>query len=303
MDPEASFHRPIASPPGLSLALPNPRTSYLHSPTPASRMSRTRFITLGALGAWAALSIRRQHDQKIGERVAAAALEALLNAIDANDAQTGAHVRRVAAYSLVLARAAGLDEHECSTVERVALYHDIGKINAALFDIVHDTQKLSERERALIITHPQLGADVIRPLNAFYPELYEGVLSHHERWDGSGYPRGLRGTDIPKQARIVAFGDTFDVITNGRRYERERSVSAAREIIASSRGTQFDPELADLFLSEPVFDEIVETFRAANSPQIVRPDRRSTATEVGAPDITFRWRNGATAQPPRDRSR
>ncbi|MDQ2930789.1 MAG: HD domain-containing protein [Gemmatimonadota bacterium] len=266
-------------------------------------MSRTRLITLGALGAWLALSIRRKHDRQLGERVAAAALEALLNAIDANDAQTGAHVRRVAAYALVLARAAGLSEHECSTIERVALYHDIGKMNAALFDIVHDNAKLSDKERALIITHPQLGADVIRPLSAFYPELYEGVLTHHERWDGSGYPRGLKGLAIPLQARIVAFADTFDVITNGRRYERERSVNAAREVIAAGHGTQFDPELTDLFLSDAVFDEIAETFHFANSPQIVRPDRRDASAAVGAPDITFRWRNGATALPPRGRSR
>ena len=266
-------------------------------------MSRKRLITLGALGAWAALNIRRKHDKQLGERVAAAALEALLNAIDANDAQTGAHVRRVAAYALVLARAAALDEHEQSTVERVALYHDIGKINAALFDIVHDTEKLSEKERALIITHPQLGADVIRPLSAFYPELYEGVLSHHERWDGSGYPRGLKGLAIPLQARLVAFADTFDVITHGRRYERERSVTAARELIAAGRGSQFDPELTDLFLSDAIFNEIVETFHSANSPHIVHPDRRDSSSAVGAPDITFRWRNGATAQPPRDRQR
>lgn len=266
-------------------------------------MSRTRLVTFGALGAWLALNIRRRHDKQLGERVAAAALEALLNAIDANDAQTGAHVRRVAAYALVLARAAKLDEHQRNTVERVALYHDIGKINAALFDIVHDNEKLSEKERALIVTHPQLGADVIRPLNAFYPELYEGVLTHHERWDGTGYPRGLRGAQIPVQARIVSFADTFDVITHGRRYERERSVTSARDVIASGRGTQFDPELTDLFLSEPVFAEIVRTFHAANSPQIVRPDRRDAASAVGAPDITFRWRNGATAQLPEDRQR
>jgi HD-GYP domain-containing protein (c-di-GMP phosphodiesterase class II) len=266
-------------------------------------MPRFRLLTLSALGTWIALAVRRRHDQKLGERVAAAALEALLNAIDANDAQTGAHVRRVAAYSLVLAHAAGLDEHECSTIERVALYHDIGKINAALFDIVHDNEHLSEHERALIVTHPQLGADVIRPLNAFYPELYEGVLTHHERWDGSGYPRGLRGLAIPLQARIVALTDTFDVITNGRRYAREQSVASARTTIAAGRGTQFDPELTDLFLSDPVFEEIIATFHAANSPQIVRPDRRGDANAVPAPDITFRWRNGATALPPRDRPR
>ena len=285
---------------GRSSSHPHPLAIDLH-PTPAPDVPYPSHHDRrpGRLG-------RTQHPPPprptIGERVAAAALEALLNAIDANDAQTGAHVRRVAAYALVLARAAGLDEHEQSTVERVALYHDIGKINAALFDIVHDNEQLSEKERALIVTHPQLGADVIRPLNAFYPELYEGVLAHHERWDGAAIRAASRGRH-PAQARIVAFADTFDVITHGRRYARERSVAAARGVIEAGRGTQFDPDLTDLFLSEPVFDEIIETFHSANSPQIVRPDRRRGEAEVGVPDITFRWRNGANAPPRRDRSR
>jgi HD-GYP domain-containing protein (c-di-GMP phosphodiesterase class II) len=128
------------------------------------------------------------------------------------------------------------------------------------------------------------------------------VLSHHERWDGTGYPRNLRGSAIPLQARIVSLADSFDVITNGRRYVREQSIAAARTAIAAGRGSQFDPELTDLFLSPRVFDEMVETFRSSNIPHIVRPDRRDGATEVDAPDITFRWRNGATAQPPRDSS-
>ena len=127
----------------------------------------------------------------------------------------------------MLADAAGLDEHELRNVERVALFHDIGKINEALFDIIHETT--SSRPRARADRHPS--ATRRRrppPLSAFYPELSDGVLTHHERWDGNGYPRGLRGLEIPLQARIVAFADTFDVITHGRRYERERSVSAAR---------------------------------------------------------------------------
>ncbi len=264
--------------------------------------SRTRLFALGALGTWAALLGRRRRDRRLGERVAAAALESLLNAIDANDAQTGAHVRRVAAYALVLARAAGLDEHEQNSVEHVALYHDIGKINAALFDIVHEKESLSTRERELIDTHPQLGANVIRPLTAFYPELYEGVLSHHERWDGTGYPRRLRGAEIPLPARVVSLADTFDVITHGRRYAGERTVAVARQAIVDARGTQFDPELADLFVSPPVFEEIIEAFRAANAPKIMSRERRGKGGEPG-PDITFRWQSGVTVQPAPDQER
>jgi hypothetical protein len=96
---------------------------------------------------------------------------------------------------------------------------------------------------------------------------------------------------------------SFDDITNGRRYVREQSLNAARTAIAAGRGSQFDPELADLFLSPAVFDELTEAFRNSNTPHIVRPDRRDGATEVDAPDITFRWRNGASAQLPRDSAR
>src|SRR4051812_19451142 len=156
--------------------------------------------------------------RQAAERIAAASLESLLKAIDANDPDTGAHVRRVASYALVLADAAGLSDHEKKSVERVALFHDIGKIHEALFDIIHDHRKLTPAERRAILTHPQRGAEVLAPLFGFYPDLPEGVLSHHERWDGSGYPRHLRGRRIPITARVVAIVDTFDAITHRRRY-------------------------------------------------------------------------------------
>src|SRR3954471_22751121 len=137
------------------------------------------------------LLIRERRRREAAERFAAASLEALLNAIDANDARTGAHVRRVAAYALILAHAAQLDSHQQKVVERVALFHDIGKIHEALFDIIHEDTHLTVAERRAIATHPNRGAKVLAPLAPFYPELAEGVLAHHERWDGKGYPNGL----------------------------------------------------------------------------------------------------------------
>jgi HD-GYP domain-containing protein (c-di-GMP phosphodiesterase class II) len=241
---------------------------------------------------------RRARDRRLTERIAAAALETLVNAIDANDRQTGAHVRRVAAYALVLARAAGLDDRARRAVERVALFHDIGKIHAALFDIVHEHTKLSPHERSLIATHPQRGADVLAPLATFYPDLCAGVLSHHERWDGSGYPRRLRGEQIPLTARIVTIADTFDALTHGRRYSREVSIEDARRTLGQARGTQFDPALVDLFLSPRVFDEVLEQLRAAHAPRVVRGDRRRTGPPEKGPDITFRWRSESLAPPP-----
>ena len=249
-------------------------------------MSSRLSLALGAATAGAFVLRERRARQAI-ERFAAAALETLLNAIEANDAQTGMHVRRVAAYSLIIADAAGLGERERRAVERVALFHDIGKIHEALFDIVHEHRRLTANERRAIITHPARGADVLAPLDAFYPELSAGVLSHHERWDGSGYPRGLRGKRIPITARIVTIADTFDAVAHSRRYRRGTGAAHALHVIAEGRGTQFDPALVDLVLLPPVSARLA---RQVVTPGRPRPGRRSREHE-SVPDVTFRWRS------------
>jgi HD-GYP domain-containing protein (c-di-GMP phosphodiesterase class II) len=235
--------------------------------------------------------VRARQDRQRMERFAAATLETLLNAIDANDRDTGAHVRRVATYALILAEEAGLGERERRSVERVALFHDIGKIHEALFDIIHERSGLTPSERRAIDTHPYRGASVLRPVAKFYPDLADGVLAHHERWDGTGYPRRLRGARIPLAARIVAIADTFDVVSHGRRYQRGMSMSGAAEVIARGRGTQFDPALVDLFLFPPVFERVRDakgSFRAPRIPQ--HEERREMSVEPEAPDVRFRWR-------------
>ena len=263
-------------------------------------MHRLVPVTLGiAVGA---IAMREHRARRAAERFAAAALETLLDAVEANDAVTGAHVRRVAAYALALADAAGLNETEKRTVERVALFHDIGKIHEALFDVIHEDSNLTPEARRAIATHPRRGAQVLQPLYGFYPELSHGVLSHHERWDGKGYPRGLKGRRIPLAARVVAIADTFDAITHRRRYRAGRSIQSANEVIAAGRGTQFDPELTDVFLLPPVVEEIAALTRDFYRPRRSRHrDRRSGKQEHAVPDITFRWRIAAPAPPPRDR--
>jgi HD-GYP domain-containing protein (c-di-GMP phosphodiesterase class II) len=259
---------------------------------------------LAGLAAGAAVLLRGRREIRHRERLAAASLETLLNAIDANDHTTGAHVRRVASASLVLGREAGLDERACRSVERVALFHDIGKIHAALFDIIHEGAPLSARERRLIATHPQRGAEVLRPLTMFYPDLCEGVLSHHERWDGTGYPRGLRGPEIPLQARIVGIADAFDAITRSRPYKGGSSHDEAVDRIWAGRGTQFDPELVDLFVTPHVIRDIEHAMAAAHRPRSDKradADRRQSDREVWAPDVTFRWRRESSVQPAPDR--
>ena len=248
-----------------------------------------------AFGAAAALVFMRQRRvYRQALRLGASTLETLLNAIDANDEDTGRHVRRVAQYALELADAAGLSEREKRSVERVALFHDIGKIHEALFDILHDQTELTPEEWKAVRTHPKRGAEVLDPLCAFYPDLYVGVLSHHERWDGTGYPRGIKGLRIPQCARIVAIADAFDAITHSRLYSRARSLRAAREALLAGRGTQFDPDLVDLFLS-PLVQESVAGIRIAPGGRGKKLNRRGDRVQ-SAPDLIFRWRPAKAAR-------
>jgi len=247
----------------------------------------SRIPLVAGLAAGAALLVRERRARGKVERFAAAGLETLLNAIEANDADTGRHVRRVAAYSLIIAEFAGLDERQSHAVERVALFHDIGKIHEALFDIVHDDDRLTEADRRAIDTHPRRGAQVLAPLEAFYPELPAGVLSHHERWDGTGYPRRLKGKRIPLEARIVTIADTFDAVSHSRRYRRGRGIDDALEVIREGRGTQFDPELVDLVLLPPVIDRLMREHLSSGRS---RSGRRPRPKE-SAPDVRFRWRS------------
>ena len=237
---------------------------------------------------------RRSH---LVTRLAAVAFESLLNAIDANDPETGAHVRRVAACAVILASAADASEAGLRRVERVALFHDIGKINGALFDVLRGVVDLTAKERRLIATHADRGAEVVGPLASFYPELPAGVRAHHERWDGRGYPQGLRGLEIPFEARVVSIVDVFDALTHQRRYKTAFSASRAVNFIAGGRGTQFDPDLTDLFLSPPVLAEVASAKRLARAGPTATPrggarsDPRTQASRrQDMPEVEFRWR-------------
>jgi HD-GYP domain-containing protein (c-di-GMP phosphodiesterase class II) len=245
-------------------------------------------FTVGAAAA-GGLLLREHNMRTKAERLSAATLETLLNAIDANDAVTGAHVRRVAACALILGEEAGLDEHTLRSIERVALFHDIGKLHEALTDIFHEQSKLTPEERRAVMTHPQRGAEVLAPLEGFFPDLPKGVAAHHERWDGKGYPRGLKGKRIPLAARVVTIADSFDAITHRRRYSHARSISEGIRAIEEGRGTQFDPDLVDVFLKSHVRGRIEEAMREANKPHKNHGNRRRGAADR-APDVTFRWR-------------
>jgi putative nucleotidyltransferase with HDIG domain len=266
-------------------------------------MIRPRHALAGlAIGAGIAQVAWDRRMRRNAERFTAAALESLLRAIDANDADTGAHVRRVAGYALALADALDCDESERRTIELAGLFHDIGKIHEAMFDIVHDDLDLTPATRRAIREHPIRGAEVLAPIADFHPQLAEAVLSHHERWDGRGYPRRLRGHGIPIAARVVALADTFDAITFGRHYRDARTAVEAERIIMAGRGTQFDPELVDLMLLPPVFARFLQLQRSSARHRQVAHNRRASGKANGkvngkkAPKVRIRWRT-RTASP------
>ncbi len=257
-----------------------------------------RYIELALGIALGALLVRERQAKQRAERFAAAGLESLLRAIDANDPQTGAHVRRVASYALILSDELGLDSGERRIVELTALFHDVGKIHEALFDLVHEPRTLTAAERRAITTHPARGADVLAPIAQFHPRLAQAVLAHHEHWNGRGYPRQLRGSRIPLAARIVAIADTFDVVTHGRRYRGGRTADDALCVFMEGRGTQFDPALVDLLALPPVFTRLKAALQRAHRMGDRIPTRAREAEGEKAPQVRIRWRTRTVSPPP-----
>lgn len=174
-------------------------------------------------------------------------LEALGAAIDLRDSQTAGHSRRVAAYSLKIAEELGAAEHELKTVARGAWLHDIGKL--AIPDaILLKPGTLTEQERMVMQSHVQIGFNLVKRIG-FLADAAEIILTHHERCDGSGYPRALKTTDIPLGARIFAVADTVDAMTSDRPYRLALSFEEARDEIRRGAGSRYDSQVAGLFLS------------------------------------------------------
>jgi putative nucleotidyltransferase with HDIG domain len=176
-------------------------------------------------------------------------LEALGDALDLKDAETEGHSRRVTGFAIQIAHAMGLQPKAMHILARGAFLHDIGKM--AIPDaILRKPDTLTEEETSITREHSYLGYKMLKKI-PFLAESAEIVYAHQEHWDGGGYPRGLKGEEIPLGARIFAIADTLDAITSDRPYRRARSVDEARSEIALWSGRQFDPAVVDVFLSIP----------------------------------------------------
>ncbi len=174
-------------------------------------------------------------------------LEALAAALDAREHETQAHSQRVREYAITLAQRLSLGTDELIEVGRGALLHDIGKIGVP-DSILLKPSKLTLEEWAQMKRHPQVGYEILRSIR-FLASAADIVLAHQERWDGTGYPHSLAGTDIPVGARIFAVVDTLDAMTSDRPYRKALAFDAARDEILRCAGTQFDPQVAEAFLS------------------------------------------------------
>ena len=193
-------------------------------------------------------------------------LEALGDALDLKDRETEGHSKRVTAFTIAIARAMGLPRDQINTIARGAFLHDIGKM-AIPDKILNKPGKLEPEEFNIMKEHAHLGYQIVKKI-PFLAEAAEIVYSHQERFDGSGYPRGLRGEQIPLGARIFSVADTLDAITSDRIYRPKQTLGAAREEIAKWAGRQFDPEVVKVFLEMP--DNIWEDLRKEIHAQIYR---------------------------------
>jgi putative two-component system response regulator len=170
----------------------------------------------------------------------------LANTVDAKDRYTRGHSVRVATYAKEMAVRMGKSKEETDMVYYIGLLHDIGKIGIS-DTIINKPGKLTDEEYAVIKTHPAIGADILKDMTEI-PNAAIGAHWHHERYDGNGYPDGLKGEEIPEYARIIGVADAYDAMTSKRSYRDVLPQEVVRGEIERGKGTQFDPRIADIML-------------------------------------------------------
>jgi len=175
------------------------------------------------------------------------AVKALAEALEAKDPYTNGHSMRVTELAVTLAHEYGLSEEEQQRIRLAGLVHDIGKIGVPE-KILHKPDRLTEQEFDFIKEHPGMGERILRPI-INDREVLAIVRHHHERFSGGGYPEGLAGEDIPLGSRLMSVADAYDAMTSTRPYRKALSPEKATGQLMANRGSQFDPEIVDLFMS------------------------------------------------------
>ncbi len=214
-----------------------------------------------------AVARRTEEVQNALNQLQEASLETIIclsRAAEYKDEDTAQHIERMSHYSRIIALHMGLDERIASDILHAAPMHDIGKIGIP-DSILLKPGKLTPDEWIIMKSHVEIGARILRDSKSPIIQMGELIaLSHHERWDGSGYPQGLAGTDIPLEGRIVAIADVFDALISKRPYKKAMSLDQCYHEISQSRGSHFDPDVCDAFFA--VTDEILLVAEAFKDP-------------------------------------
>jgi putative nucleotidyltransferase with HDIG domain len=232
---------------------------------------------MGVLGAaWMALPILalRQLSRTTIEltKVTEELLDLMVAAIEARDPYTSGHSKRVAATAVRIARAIGLRESEVERVQVAALLHDVGKIHEEFARILAKEGRLTPEEWDIMKRHPVRSAELVGLVTTLR-DVVPGVRHHHENWDGTGYPDGRRGEEIPLASRIIMFADTLDAITTDRPYRKALDPEEAKREFIKFKGKQFDPRICDTVVSDQVWDSLYRSVRRSRAGESTRASR------------------------------
>jgi putative nucleotidyltransferase with HDIG domain len=182
-------------------------------------------------------------------------LELMVAAIEARDPYTSGHSRRVAEKARIIAKAIGLRDKDIERLVAAALLHDVGKIHEVFGPILSKPGRLTPEEQVIMRTHPVKSAELAAKVTEL-KDVVPLIRHHHENWDGTGYPDGLRGDDIPLGSRIIMFADTIDAMTTDRPYRAALDATSVRKELMRFRGTQFDPSICDALLRSPEYSKL-----------------------------------------------
>ncbi len=183
---------------------------------------------------------------KENEQLSVQVVQAMADAIDAKDTYTNGHSRRVAEYSWNIAERYGYSDKRQMDIYMMGLLHDVGKIGVP-DEVINKPARLTDEEYETIKKHPEIGSRILEKIKAM-PDLKTGARWHHEKYNGTGYPDGLKGEEIPEEARIIAVADAYDAMSSRRSYRNELSQEKVRSEIEKGKGSQFDPVFADIML-------------------------------------------------------
>jgi hypothetical protein len=209
----------------------------------------------------------------------------LIKIIEMHDSYTAGHSDRVATYSRQLCEALRLSPTETEKIELAAYLHDLGKIHLDLSGIVRKAGKLTEDERRLVRLHSVVSADLANQVTYFRGEIEAMIRHHHENWDGSGYPHGLQGDQIPLGSRIILLADAFDAMTTSRVYRRALDLEKVKAEFARFAGSQFDPSLVPVFLQRVVGEGGSIIKQPIDEPLEGQRARKLGLTEQSEPEV------------------